>query len=35
MPKEWDSKMPNVNKFERAVPANHQELLANLSNKML
>ena len=30
MPKEWGAKLPNISKFERAAPANHQELFENL-----
>lgn len=32
MPKEWGTKVPNINLFERAAPPNHQELFENLKN---
>ena len=30
MPKEWNGTTPNISKFERAAPGNHQELFENL-----
>ena len=30
MPKEWGVTLPNISKYVKAVPPNHQELLKNL-----